>query len=207
MTAVSTTYEPWAAHQAHLKRAKLVNGLGATIGAVVLILFAVEPARFSDGHWVYLLLIPMAGLHTIEEYVWPGGFLHWFNTGPMNSADPTCPLTARMALWTDAVAALVNIGVILLVGDRVLVLMLTIAAVFGINAFFHLLDAIVHGRYSPGMITSALVYLPGVTYVFGFYWYTGAASLVELAAAVVAGFVVTAVFFAQVRRVAASARG
>jgi hypothetical protein len=200
MISSEATYEPMPEHQKYLLFAQITNAIGATIGIIVLGFFMLDLARFSDPGWVYLLLIPMAGLHTIEEYIFPGGFLTWFNTGPFNSQDPTFPLTAKAAFWTDAVAAIINIVLVVLIGRYVLWLMLGLGAIFLINGFWHLTDGITQGRYSPGMATSAVLYVPGISYLFYFYYSQGLVPLYQLALAFVIGLFANTMFFVQIRK-------
>ena len=148
---------------------------------------------------MHLLIIPMAGLHTVEEYFVPGGFLSWVNTVVFGSDDPTRPLSARLAFWIDGVAAIVNITALLVLGTTMPFVVAFVAMALFINAWFHIVYTVADGRYSPGAFTSVVVYLPGLTYVLLTMLDDDTMSIAALAAGSGAALAFTAEFFRRLR--------
>ena len=57
----------------------------------------------EDGRWVAWLAGPALLYHQTEEWVWPGGFLPWFNRSVMGSGTDEFPITRRAGL-------IINVG-------------------------------------------------------------------------------------------------
>jgi hypothetical protein len=177
-----------------------LNGAGAVVAIALGIFVLIDPVRRTDPNWVFWLIWPIATLHTIEEYIFPGGFLRYFNSVAWGSHDQHGPLTARRAFWTDAVAGIVNPIVLLVMSIVYLPAVWFFVAVLWINGFFHLTETIKTGRYFPGAITGTLLYLPGFTAITYFYVQRGLVSGVDLAVTFACALAFTAGFFFQVRR-------
>lgn len=115
-------------------------------------------------------------LHVTEEFFWPGGFSAWFRDyRPENALS----FTPRFAFWINAllVAATLVLGWMGPMWSRGPSLWLTIAAILGGNAVLHIRGVVRTRRYSPGVVTGSLLYLP---LCIGGYWYfvdSGAATL------------------------------
>ena len=95
-------------------------------------------------------------LHVAEE---APGFVPWFNS----LAVP--PISQRLFLSVNAVALLITLAVaFFVVASRDRASALAGAAWVGFlmpaNAAFHVVATVVHGRYSPGVITALLLYVP-----------------------------------------------
>ncbi|TAM58968.1 MAG: HXXEE domain-containing protein [Rhodanobacter sp.] len=106
-------------------------------------------------------LLPLfAGLlHVGEEFVWPGGFLAWHRR---YRPELSRSITARnaMVLNTVLIAAcmvLAGWGSTMSSGAS---LWLVVASILAMNAVFHFLGMIRSRRYSPGVVTGALVCVP-----------------------------------------------
>lgn len=177
-----------------------LNGIGAVIAIVLGIYILADPVRRTSVEWVFWLVWPIAGLHTIEEYIAPGGFLRYFNSVAWRSESDYGPLTARRAFWTDAVAGAVNPVAILVLSNVYLPAVWFFVAILWINGFFHLTETLKTGRYFPGTVTGTVLYLPGFTAITYFYVERGVVSGWQLSAAFTAALLFTAGFFGQVRR-------
>jgi len=100
-----------------------------------------------------------AALHVIEEFVWPGGFLAWHRS---YRPDIAASITPRFAL----IANTVLLAVALWLGgygagsEHGVSVWLTLAALVAGNALFHLWGTWRMRRYSPGVVTGLLLYLP-----------------------------------------------
>jgi hypothetical protein len=187
-------------YHCYTRATQWLNAAGAVVAIALGIFILMDPARRTDPDWVFWLIWPMATLHTIEEYIWPGGFLRYFNGVAWGSEDLHGPLTARRAFWTDAVAGVVNPIVLLVMSTVYLPAVWFFVAVLWINGFFHLTETIKTGHYFPGAITGTLLYIPGFTAITYFYVQRGLVSGVDLAVTFALALAFTAGFFYQVRR-------
>ncbi len=179
---------------------QLLNGI-VTIGALVIIgLIIVDPSRLTEPDWVIWLLVVIGGMHTFEEYTWPGGFIRWINSRYFRNADADVPLSAKNAFFTDATAGVVIMAMLAVIGTNYLWLTLGIAAIFFINGAWHLTATVTQGIYSPGSISSALFNLPLGAYIIYFYAAAGSVTWVELLIAYFIGLLVHILFFATLRQ-------
>jgi uncharacterized protein with HXXEE motif len=177
-----------------------LNGSMAVLAIALGVFILIDPLRRTSPDWVIWLVWPIATLHTVEEYIVPGGFLRYFNAVTFASADPHGPLTARRAFLTDAVAGVANPIVVLTLSMVYLPGIWFFVGVLLINGFFHLIETVKTGRYFPGAGTSALLYLPGFTAITYFYVQRGLVSWLDLAVTFTLALLFTTGFFAQVRR-------
>lgn len=187
-------------YRRYTRATQWLNGAGAAVAIALGVFVLIDPARRTDPDWVFWLIWPIATLHTVEEYIWPGGFLRYFNSVAWRSPDPHGPLTARRAFLTDAVAGLFNPIAVLILSIVYLPAVWFFVGVLLINGFFHITETLKTGRYFPGAITGALLYLPGFTAITVFYVGRGLVSPVDLVACFAMALAFTACFFAQVRR-------
>lgn len=115
-------------------------------------------------------------LHVSEEFFWPGGFSEWFRAyRPENKLS----FTPHFAFWINAllVAATIVLGIAGSEWSRGASLWLTIAAILGGNSLLHLRGVWRTRRYSPGVVTGTLLYVP---LCLGGYWYFVANGMVTL---------------------------
>jgi hypothetical protein len=125
-------------------------------------------------------IVGASGLHICEEYVYPGGFLR-----AMRAVAPrfTRAATPRFAVVVNG-AFLVLVLAAAAIGTRSLLFSLSIAALVCVNGIGHCVASLRLGRYMPGMLTGAALYLPlGVTA----YAYAAREENLTLATAVAAG--------------------
>ena len=115
---------------------------------------------------LYWLPAVCVTLHIIEEFVWPGGFLAWYR---LYRPEFAVSLTVRFVVVVNALllAFAVWIGFFGPTASRGVSAWLTLMAALACNAVFHVRGAILSRRYSPGMITGMLLYVP--VCVWG-YW-------------------------------------
>lgn len=108
-------------------------------------------------------------LHIFEEFVWPGGFSAWFKCYRAENAISFTPI---FALRVNAllIAATLVLGWMGPTWSRGASLWLTLAALLAGNALFHLVGVLRLRRYSPGVVTGVLLYLPLA--VWGFWYFT-----------------------------------
>ena len=124
-----------------------LSGMSQSVGTV----------SSPTGPWVWLF--PLAyGLHIAEEY-----WLHfpaWVaNLSGRHISNP-------QFLFLNAIFWLLMVAAVVLIRARPsqLWLVVTLAAILGINAGLHLLGSAVTATYSPGAITGLILYIPLVAY-------------------------------------------
>jgi hypothetical protein len=151
-----------------------------------------------------LTWIPLAAaaLHIIEEFVWPGGFAAWYRQYHPAIARS---VSARYLVIVNAIL----LGVCALAGvlgftPRGAALFLTILAVLFGNAIFHLAATIRLRRYSPGVVTGVLLYLPLGVYGYSAVLSAHLASAETAIAAAILGGAYQTISVANHRRRAAS---
>jgi hypothetical protein len=111
------------------------------------------------GPWVWLF--PLAyGLHIAEEY-WLH-FPNWVSQLTRSFVSNPQFLFLNGAFWLLMVVSVAAIRA----RPALAWLVVTLAAILGINAALHLLGSLVTGTYSPGSITAAFLYVPLVLYAF-----------------------------------------
>ncbi|MFM2484479.1 HXXEE domain-containing protein [Celerinatantimonas yamalensis] len=105
-----------------------------------------------------LLLAIAAMLHVIEEFVFPGRFIQWYNLfmpAKTKGRDPSFLVFINTLMMFLLLFAMhlgnTNGGASLWVG---------IAIFLVINGLFHLYGVIKLYRYSPGVVTGLLLYIP-----------------------------------------------
>jgi ketosteroid isomerase-like protein len=117
--------------------------------------------------------IPLAAvvLHVFEEFVWPGGFTAWYHA---YRPDVARTVTPRFMIVVNAILiVLAVLAGVIGVTPRGIVIWLTIAAVVGINGVWHLQATLRGRRYSPGVVTGALLYLPIMVGGYSFFIRSG----------------------------------
>ena len=120
-------------------------------------------------------------LHEFEEYVCPGGFLDFFNRGPLGSTRGDKPLTKAGSFWIN-----IPLMYVLLPLSGIL------SHFFGIDwglwtAYYSTLNASAHvvmffifGRkYNPGLVASVLVNIPLGIYMIYYFLSNGLVSTEE----------------------------
>lgn len=115
-----------------------------------------------DARWVYWLSGPALLWHQSEEWVWPGGFLPWFNVTVMGATEEF-PITRRAAL-------VINVGLgwglalgSSLAGARVPELTTVNLGLINGNIGVHCGQALRQRRYNPGLATAVTVFAPYLT--------------------------------------------
>jgi uncharacterized protein with HXXEE motif len=107
---------------------------------------------------MFFWALPAAALaHIFEEFVYPGGFTAWYaRYRPETALSFTrgFAIGINVALVAGCAAPLVSRP------PQSVALWLTLAALVAGNALFHVRGVYVLRSYSPGVITSVLLYLP-----------------------------------------------
>lgn len=122
-------------------------------------------------HFIFWLPFICVVLHIFEEFVWPSGFLAWHR---IYQPEIATSITPRFAVIGNVILliAAIMLGIMGPAWSRSLSLWLILAAlVAGNAAFFHIMGALRTRRYSPGIVTGVLLYLP--LCVWGYWHFIG----------------------------------
>ena len=104
---------------------------------------------------IFVWLLVAAVLHLIEEYVYPGRFLRWLRIS-VGVAPSVAEAVVINTLFLGLVASP-------LFGASLL-LSVSVPSLLVANGALHVIGTIVTKRYSPGVITSVLLFFPLGTY-------------------------------------------
>jgi hypothetical protein len=113
---------------------------------------------------LFWFLPGVALLHIFEEFVFPGGFGKWDRE---NRPAYASSITPRFHLFINAVFILLCFLPLLLPGEYSLAWWLSMGSVLFVNALFHIRGTFRTRKYSPGLATSVILYLP--LSIYG-YW-------------------------------------
>lgn len=139
-------------------------------GAVVAAAAATWPWALENPRWLWFLVlaIPVVALHEWEEFVFPGGFSRWYNTYICRSTNPAYPFTAGQAAASH-MPLMVLYPLLAVLGARWPWIGLMGLYALLADAIFHIMATAAIRRYSPGTVTSLLLYVPlgvGATHYF-----------------------------------------
>jgi Protein of unknown function with HXXEE motif len=105
--------------------------------------------------------------HECEEFAWPGGFRDWY---VRYSPHVERSMTTRFLVLINTIVPLAAaIAGVYFAAPWARFLWLAVASGVAINALWHIQATVRGRRYSPGVITGALVYLPLATYAFAHF--------------------------------------
>ena len=124
-------------------------------------------------------------LHLFEEFVWPGGFAEWYRWyRPERASSVTTRFLVRINVLFVAMALIPAA-----MGFRPygIAFWLVVASIAVANGLFHLWAVLRTRRYSPGVVTGCVVYLPLAVFGVVYFWRAGLASFPLLAQAAVIG--------------------
>ena len=103
-----------------------------------------------------------AGLHMIEEFIYPGGFAAWDRRYRPNISRS---ITPRFHIVINGLFLLLCYDVGVMGGTPIgIAAWLTVTACLFSNAIWHVVGAARTRSYSPGMITGLLLYVPLTIY-------------------------------------------
>ena len=104
---------------------------------------------------IFVWLLVAAVLHLIEEYVYPGGFLRWIRSWVGFAPNMVEAIALNLAFI--GLMAMPLFGTTPLLAASAPGLLLA-------NGALHVIGTIASKRYSPGVITSVLLFFPLATY-------------------------------------------
>jgi hypothetical protein len=161
-------------------KTKLARVIAFTeIASVAAVPFLPRLGNLPPGKAVALVFfLPIAfGLHVCEEFIFPGGASDWFKAYRPQYADAYTP---DYFFKINAIPLVLSVLVCLGAFDYRqgfsfggIHAWLAFVALQGFNGVYHLRGAIEMKRYSPGMVTGTLLYLPLAIVGFAYLLRTG----------------------------------
>lgn len=137
---------------------------------------------------IILWLLPLfAILHIVEEFVYPGGFLEWYRNYKSSIAPS---FTVKYIVVINLILIILCILPFAFDIRHAISLWLSMASVIFFNALFHIKGVIKLKRYSPGIITSLLLYIPLTIYG---YWFALSNNLASIETAI-SSFIVGVIY-------------
>jgi len=124
---------------------------------------------------IFWLPLVCVVLHVFEEFAWPGGFSRWYADLLPETAISFTP-TYAVVINGLLIAAAFTLGSLGPEWSRGVSLWLALAALGASNTLFHLFGVLRLRRYSPGVVTGVLLYIPLCIWGFWYFLSTGAAS-------------------------------
>lgn len=138
-------------------------------------------------NWLLLILwLPFitACLHIVEEFVWPGGFADWYRGFDPRAA---ASITTRFLVIMNVILLALCLAAPLFGAKQGIQFWLSASAVCAGNAMWHCHAVWKTRRYSPGVVTGVLLYIPLATWGFAMFSMNGLATAGELARALLIG--------------------
>lgn len=142
----------------------------ASAAPATAVVFANRERLGEDGSLAVWIALPALLWHQTEEWVWPGGFLPWFNRTQLGSDADEFPITRRDGLMINAGLGWALSAAAALRGMRNPTLGATVHGLL-------LGNVIVHARAQLG----AQGYTPGIVTALGLLWPTATAGLIAIA--------------------------
>ena len=131
--------------------------------------------------------LPLAAvlLHLFEEFVWPGGFAEWYR---WYRPERAASVTTRFLVWINVLFVLMAL-IPVAMGFRPygVAFWLVVASIAAANGAFHLWAVLRTRRYSPGVVTGCILYLPLAVFGFVYFWRAGLANVALLLQAAIIG--------------------
>jgi hypothetical protein len=117
----------------------------------------------ADNNFALFLIwaqIPVYFLHQFEEYIYPGGFMEFFNTKTLGSRQKDFPLTKKVSFWINIPIIFVGFPVSAIFAGQIDIAVGIWVAYFSIiNALSHVALFFQNG-YNPGFIVSLFANIP-----------------------------------------------
>ncbi len=135
---------------------------GVLLSILLIPLYILNYKMFlNDVYWPFRLIFPVLALHQFEEYILPGGFIKWFNRRILKSKYVDAPINKRNTFVPNVIIAWpVTIYFSIYPYDNIwITLGLTLSIILS-NALAHIFLSIKKSKYSPGLITSIVLFLP-----------------------------------------------
>jgi len=181
------------------KRLGLVIAATELASVAALLFLLRQPGLPSQFDVLLVFALPISfGLHVMEEFIFPGGGPDWFRAArPQFSGQYTDAYFFRINAIPLALAFLVTLGTFDFAGGFTyfgIRAWLAFVSFQGFNVlFFHVLGMIRTKRYSPGIVTGLVLFVPLVVIAFSHLLRTGVVDVFSAIVAIGIGYAVLAV--------------
>ena len=116
---------------------------------------------FNDVYWPFRLLFPVLAIHQFEEYILPGGFIKWINRIIFKSKYIDAPINTRNSFVPNVIIAWpVAIYFSIYPYENIWITLGITLSIILSNALAHIFLSLKKRKYSPGLITSIVLFLP-----------------------------------------------
>ena len=144
-----------------LSRVTALTELASLTFLLVLIKQEIMPDKVGV---LLIFLLPITfGLHVTEEFIFPGGFIRWDNIFRPKYADTPGSYYVKVNAIPGIASLLLALGAFDYAGNfspAGIRGWLAFSTFLTWNAFFHVRGAVHTGKYSPGMVTGLLLFVP-----------------------------------------------
>jgi hypothetical protein len=124
--------------------------------------------------WIWWAPFVAASLHIVEEFFFPGGFPEWDRAYRSHLAKS---ITKRLHIVINALLILLTLSIAMSTHtEGSVAAWLTLASLLFGNAIFHLVGTVKTKRYSPGVVTGLLLYVPMAIFGYAYFLRTRQAS-------------------------------
>lgn len=139
----------------------------AIYSSIFLLLFGL------DGNFALFLIwvhTPVYFLHQFEEYIFPGGFVAFFNTKVLGSNDTGFPVTKTFSFWINIPIIFVGFPLSAILAGQIDISIGIWTAYFSIiNALSHVGMFVLLRRYNPGLVVSVTLNIPVGLFAVGYF--------------------------------------
>ena len=136
----------------------------------ILLFLYVKPVNYPL--FLIWLQTPIYWTHEFEEYIFPGGFLNFFNRNPLGSKRGDYPLTKTGSFWINIPLVYILMPLSGLLSHFFGIQWGLWTAYFSfLNAFAHVVMFFVFGlKYNPGLVVSLLLNIPAGIYTMLYFY-------------------------------------
>lgn len=114
-------------------------------------------------NWLSWAVPACFGLHVIEEFFWPGGFPEWYH-----DYRPRMAGASRTYYYKANAVYLAAALIVPLMREPAYAILIWSGVLFCNSVFTHVLGALKTRRYSPGIVTGCLLYVPLFATSYGY---------------------------------------
>lgn len=136
--------------------------VGILLSILLIPLYILNYKMFlNDIYWPLRLLFPVLAFHQFEEYIFPGGFIKWMNKIILKSKYIDAPINTRNSFIPNVIIAWpVTIYFSIYPYENIWITLGLILSIILSNALAHIFLSLKKRKYSPGLVTSIILFLP-----------------------------------------------
>jgi hypothetical protein len=139
-----------------------------------------------------VLLLPIVfGLHVLEEFIFPGGYVEWYKSYSPHLVQALTPsYLFRINAIPLIASVLVSLGAFDFMGAYNfggIHAWMTFLSILFVNALFHVRGTILTKKYSPGLLSGLAFYIPLTIVSFTYFFKLGVVNIFSVIASIVIG--------------------